>query len=215
MTRAGRRGRLSSRWPDLGIREGPGLDRLALLSPEAIKARTFETLQRMARQGSHHRPIVFVVEDLHWMDPSTLEFLSLLIDQVPMAQLLLVLTCRPAFHLPWGFRAHLIPITLDRLSPSQAHILVQRVAAKSLPPTVQQHLVAHTDGVPLFIEELTKMVLESGRLQAHADQSGVSSRPNSRPPSGAMCASVQCRPCSKCQTIRFRRRSSSCVAKSG
>jgi len=140
-----------------------------LLTPQRQRQQILEALQAWLLAEATRHPVLFIVEDLHWMDPSTLEFLSLLIDQVPTARLLLVLTCRPEFHPPWGFRAHLTPITLGRLAPSQATIMVQRVAGKALPPVVQQHLVAHTDGVPLFIEEVTKLVLESGQLQTHAD----------------------------------------------
>jgi predicted ATPase/class 3 adenylate cyclase len=139
-----------------------------LVTPQRQRQQTLDALLTWLLATAARSPVLFVVEDLHWLDPSTLEFLSLLIDQVPTARLLLMLTCRPEFHPPWGFRAHLTPITLDRLSPTQADMMVQRVAGKALPPAVQQHLVAHTDGVPLFIEEVTKLVLESWPLPAHA-----------------------------------------------
>ncbi len=138
-------------------------------TPQDQRQQTLEALLAWLLAEATRQPVLFIVEDLHWMDPSTLEFLGLLIDQVPTARLLLVLTSRPDFHPSWGFRAHLTPITLGRLSPRQAELIVQRLAGQALPPAVQQYLVTHTDGVPLFIEEVTKLVLESERLQTHAD----------------------------------------------
>jgi predicted ATPase/class 3 adenylate cyclase len=138
------------------------------LTPQRQRQKTLEALRAWFLAKATQHPVLLIVEDLHWLDPSTLELLSLLMDQVATARLLLVLTHRPEFQAPWGFRAYLSPIRLGRLSHSQADLLVQRVAGKALPAEVQQHLIAHTDGVPLFIEEFTKMVLESGLLQAHA-----------------------------------------------
>jgi predicted ATPase len=116
------------------------------------------------------QPVLFVVEDLHWVDPTTLEFLSLLVDQVPTARILALFTGRPDFHPPWTERAHLTPMTLNRLPRRQAAELTGRVAhGKTLPPEVVEQIVAKTDGVPLFVEELTKMVLESGLLQERED----------------------------------------------
>src|SRR5439155_20839941 len=95
-----------------------------------------------------------------------LEFLTLLIDQGPTACLLTMLTYRPEFHASWGFRAHLTPLTLSRLPRPQATQMTVRVTGgKALPSEVVAQVVAKTDGVPLFVEELTKMVLESGLLQ--------------------------------------------------
>jgi tetratricopeptide (TPR) repeat protein len=109
--------------------------------------------------------VLFVVEDLHWSDPSTLEFLTLLLDQGPTARLLTLLTCRPEFAVPWSFRAHCTPLTLPRLPQAQVAEMIGRVAGDTaLPPEIVTQIAVKTDGVPLFIEELTKMVLESGLL---------------------------------------------------
>jgi predicted ATPase len=87
------------------------------------------------------------VEDLHWVDPSTLEFLTLVVDQGPTARLLTLLTCRPEFQSPWGFRTHLTPLALQRLSPPQVEaIIAQMTGGKALPPAVLQHVVTKTDG---------------------------------------------------------------------
>jgi predicted ATPase len=114
--------------------------------------------------------VLFIVEDLHWVDPSTLEFLNLLVDQSPTARIMVLMTYRPEFTPPWPSRAHLTPLTLSRLPRPQVERMVASVAgAKVLPRDVVQQIVAKTDGVPLFVEELTKTVLESGLLREHAD----------------------------------------------
>src|SRR2546422_3547899 len=106
------------------------------------------------------------MEALHWADPSTLEFLSLLIGQGPTARILILLTFRPEFSPPWALRSHLTQVTLSRLPRKQAEEMVERVTGgKALPAEVVQQVVVKTDGVPLFIEELTKMMLESGLLR--------------------------------------------------
>jgi predicted ATPase len=111
-----------------------------------------------------------LVEDLHWSDPSTLEFLTLLLDQGPTSRLLTLLTCRPEFAVPWSFRAHCTPLTLPRLPQAQVAEMIGGVAGgKALPPEVVAQIAVKTDGVPLFVEELTKMVLESGLLHEGED----------------------------------------------
>ena len=140
------------------------------LTPQRQRQKTLEALLAWLMEQTARQPLLFIVEDLHWVDPSTLELLSLLIDQAPTAAMLTLLTCRPEFRPPWGFRAHLTPLTLSRLPRPQVAAMVTRVAGgKALPAEVHQQIVAKTDGVPLFVEELTKMVLESGLLQERED----------------------------------------------
>jgi predicted ATPase len=110
--------------------------------------------------------VIFVMEDLHWVDPTTLEFLTLLVDQGPTARILALWTFRPDFSPPWTGRSHLTQVTLPRLPRQQVTEMADRVAhGKALPAEVVEQVVAKTDSVPLFVEELTKMVLESGLLQ--------------------------------------------------
>jgi class 3 adenylate cyclase/predicted ATPase len=136
------------------------------VSPEQQKQKTLQTLLTILLRIAVQQPVLFVMEDLHWVDPTTLEFLSLLVDQGPTARILTLLTFRPDFSPPWTGRAHLTQVTLNRLPRRQAAELTGRVAhGKALPAEVVEHVVAKTDGVPLFVEELTKMVLESGLLQ--------------------------------------------------
>lgn len=114
--------------------------------------------------------MLLVIEDLHWIDPSTLEFLGVLVDQVPTAPLYLLGTCRPGFTVPWPHRTYLTQLTLTRLPPQQVAAMVTGVAGgKRLPLEVVHQVVQKTDGVPLFVEALTKMVLESDVLQEHAE----------------------------------------------
>ena len=141
------------------------------VSPEQQKQKTLHGLLTILLRIAAQQPVLFVMEDLHWIDPTTLEFLSLLVDQGPTARILALWTCRPDFSPPWTGRAHLTQLTLPRLPRHQTAELTGRVAhGKALPPEVVAQVVAKTDGVPLFVEELTKMVLESGLLQERADR---------------------------------------------
>src|SRR5262249_14665278 len=138
-------------------------------SPEQHKQQTLHALLAILLRRATQQPVVFIMEDLHWADPTTLEFLRLLVDQGPTARLLVLVTFRPNFIPPWTGRAHLTPVTLPRLPRRQAAEMTDRVAHnKALPPEVVEQIVAKTDGVPLFVEELTKMVLESGLLREQA-----------------------------------------------
>jgi predicted ATPase len=135
------------------------------MSPEQQKQQTLHALLTILQRISIRQPVLLVMEDLHWVDPSTLELLSLLVDQGPTARILALFTCRPDFTPPWTGRAHLTPVTLNRLPRRQAAEMTSRVAhGKALPPEVIAQVVARTDGVPLFVEALTKLVLESGLL---------------------------------------------------
>jgi DNA-binding winged helix-turn-helix (wHTH) protein/class 3 adenylate cyclase/predicted ATPase len=140
------------------------------LTPQQQKQKTLDTLCTWLLTEARRQPVLFMVEDLHWSDPSTLELLTLLIDHGPTARLLTLLTCRPEFEPPWTPRAHVTPLTLGRLSRSQVEDMIgQLIRGKPLPPAVVAQIVAKTDGVPLFVEELTTMVLEAGLLQEEAN----------------------------------------------
>ena len=140
------------------------------LTPQRQRQKTLQTLLAWLYAEAQQQPVLLIVEDLHWVDPSTLELLSLLIDQCAPIRLCLVLTARPEFHPPWAMVAHLTTLTLRRLAPAEVGRLVAHVVGdKALPPAVLQELVRKTDGVPLFVEELTKTVLESGLLEEQED----------------------------------------------
>ncbi|HVN86514.1 MAG TPA: adenylate/guanylate cyclase domain-containing protein [Candidatus Binatia bacterium] len=140
------------------------------LSPQAQKQKILDAVLALLLQLADRNALVLVMEDLHWIDPSTLELLSRLLDQGPMSRMLAVLTFRPEFHPPWPNRSYLTHVMLNRLPRKQTEVMVRRVVGgKTLPAEVEQQLVTKTDGVPLFVEELVKMVLESGLLQEQDD----------------------------------------------
>ena len=139
------------------------------LTPLRQRQHTLEALLAWLVAEATRQPVLFIVEDLHWIDPSTLEFLTLLIERGPTAPILTVLTCRPEFHPSWSLRAYVTLRTLSRLAhPQVAQMLLRITGDRTLPMEIVQQVVTKTDGVPLFVEELTKMVLESGFLhEAH------------------------------------------------
>src|SRR5215468_2048888 len=141
------------------------------VSPAQQKQQTLHTLLTILLRIAAQQPVLFVMEDLHWVDPTTLEFLSLVMDQGHTGRILALWTCRPDFPIPWTGRSHLTQVTLSRLPRRQAAEMMGQVAhRKALPAEVVEQVVAKTDGVPLFVEELTKMVLESGLLQEREDR---------------------------------------------
>jgi class 3 adenylate cyclase len=136
------------------------------LSPQKQKQKTQEALVAWVIEETEKDAVFCAWEDLHWADPSTLEVLTLFVDQVPTARLLALLTFRPEFIPPWRSRSHITQLALGRLDQPQVEAMVQQVTGgKVLPAEVLQQIVRKTDGVPLFVEELTKMVLESGLLR--------------------------------------------------
>src|SRR4029453_14012205 len=130
------------------------------------RQKTLETLVALLLEQAEHQPVLFIVEDLHWTDPTTLELLNLVIDQTPTASLLVLLTCRPHFQPAWHHRSYLTEITVNRLSHTQVAQIVTCIAdGKTLPQEVLGQIVEKTDGVPLFVEEMTKALLEAGYLK--------------------------------------------------
>jgi TOMM system kinase/cyclase fusion protein len=141
------------------------------MSPEQQRQKTLHAFLTIFLRIAAQQPMLFVMEDLHWIDPTTLELLSLLVDQGPTVRILALFTFRPDFSPPWTGRSHLTQVTLARLPRRQATEMTGQVArGKALPVEVVEQVVAKTDGVPLFVEELTKMVLESGLLQERAER---------------------------------------------
>ncbi|MFY0523636.1 protein kinase domain-containing protein [Archangium gephyra] len=125
------------------------------------KRQVLEALRRLFSRMAEERPVLLVIEDLHWADPSTLELLGLLCDGTTRARLLAVLSARPEFHPPWPPSPGFHRLGLDRLPAESAAVLVREVdRGTSLPEETVQQLVAKTDGIPLFVEEMTRMVLE-------------------------------------------------------
>src|SRR5262249_8166359 len=137
------------------------------LSPQRQRQKTLETIVTLLQEHAERHPVLFIVEDLHWTDPSTLELLHLVIEQIPTTSILTLLTCRPTFQPSWHHRSYITEITLNRLSRAQVEQIVTRIIdGKTLPPEVLVQIVEKTDGVPLFVEEFTKSLLDSGQLKA-------------------------------------------------
>jgi class 3 adenylate cyclase/tetratricopeptide (TPR) repeat protein len=135
------------------------------LSPQRQKALTIAAFVDHIVGLSRRQPVLCLVEDAHWCDPTSLEVLERLVHQVPELRVLVVITSRPEFTVPW-MASHTTALTLTRLSRTQVAAMVEHLTTgKALPPEVLAHILDKTDGVPLFVEELTKTVLESGLLQ--------------------------------------------------
>jgi class 3 adenylate cyclase/predicted ATPase len=139
----------------------PALERGA----EQQKARTLAALMAQLEARSARQPVLVIFEDVQWIDPTTSEFLGLVIDRIQNLPVLLIITHRADFTPPWTGYAHITTLSLNRLSQAQSAAIVERITGgKPIPPEVHEQIVAKTDGIPLFVEELTKAVLESGLL---------------------------------------------------
>jgi class 3 adenylate cyclase/tetratricopeptide (TPR) repeat protein len=136
------------------------------VDPQRRKERTLSVLADRLAALATKLPLLMIVEDLHWADPTTLEFFSRTILRLPEMRILLVMTYRPEFRVPWTGHAQVTALHLNRLGRRHCSAIIESVAnCKALPPTVMEQIIAKTDGVPLFVEELTKTVLESGLLE--------------------------------------------------
>jgi class 3 adenylate cyclase/predicted ATPase len=141
------------------------------LTPQQQRHKTLQAILTVVLELAARQPVLLIVDDLHWTDPSTLELLTLIVEQVPTTRICVVLTCRPTFRLPWEPHSYLTQITLSRLQQRQVEQMVLHITGgKLLPAEVLQALVAKTDGVPLFVEELTKSLLETDFLWEAEDQ---------------------------------------------
>lgn len=141
------------------------------LSPQEQRQRTQDVLVAWMLEEAERQPVLVVWEDLHWADPSTQELLGLFIDQVPTVPMLHVMAFRPTFVAPWPTHSHMTLLTLNHLERPQVEALITRLTGgKPLPLEVVEHIVGKTDGVPLYVEELTKMLLDSDLLDKGAEQ---------------------------------------------
>jgi class 3 adenylate cyclase/tetratricopeptide (TPR) repeat protein len=148
--------------PLLGLESTPDYPS-QLLAPAQQRRRLVSTLTAWIFASARLQPVVLLVEDLQWVDPSTLELLGLLVEQGATVPLLLLLTARPDFHAPWPLRAHQAQLVLNRLSRRHVRAMVRQVIARvALSDEVVEAVAARTDGVPLFVEELTRLVHEGG-----------------------------------------------------
>ena len=141
------------------------------LSPQRKKERTLEALLRQLEGLARQQPVLMVFEDAHWIDPTSRELLDLTVERVRSLPVLLIVTFRPEFQPPWTGQPQVTMLALNRLDRRDRTALVEQIAGgKALPDDVIAQIVERTDGVPLFVEELTKSVLESGLLREEADR---------------------------------------------
>jgi class 3 adenylate cyclase/predicted ATPase len=142
-----------SRYPELNM------------SPQKQKDETLKALVDHVIALAREQPVLMIFEDVHWVDPTTQEFLDVMVPRVANYPILLLITFRPEYIAGWLGHGHIVPVTLTRLGRTDATALVERVTGgKPLPDEVLDQIIAKTDGVPLFVEELTKTVLEAGWL---------------------------------------------------
>lgn len=140
------------------------------LAPGQLRARTLEALLNQLLELSRQMPVLFLVEDLHWIDPTSLKLLQLVIASIERAQILLLITSRPSALLKPDAQRNVTELTLDRLSPEHTGTIIERLArGRRLPSEVMSQILAKTDGMPLFVEELTRTLLESGLLREEGD----------------------------------------------
>jgi class 3 adenylate cyclase len=147
------------------------------LSPQRKKERTLAALLRQPQALARRQPILMIFEDLHWIDPTSREVLDLTVEKITGLPVLLVATYRPEFQPPWVGGSQVTVIALNRLGRNEGARLVHRLAGNlgSLPPDIVDEIVERTDGVPLFVEELTKAVVEAGADRGNASISAMPS----------------------------------------
>jgi class 3 adenylate cyclase/tetratricopeptide (TPR) repeat protein len=134
-------------------------------SSPSFKRRTLDVLVTIVERMASAQPVLLLLEDAHWIDPSTLEFMRLMLERLVSARLLVLLTARPEFKPGWTY-PHLVQVNLDRLSRRDRVAMIEKLTGgRSLPSLVLDQIVAKTDGVPLFVEELTKTVLQGDLLR--------------------------------------------------
>jgi class 3 adenylate cyclase/predicted ATPase len=133
------------------------------LAPAERRQRTQAALAKQLAGLTHQRPALMIVEDAHWVDPTSLEVFGRTVDQIKTLPVLLIVTFRPEFNAPWAGQSHVRSLALSRLGEREAAAIIASILGnKDLPAEVTAEIVERTDGVPLFVEEMTKAVLEAG-----------------------------------------------------
>ncbi len=141
------------------------------LTPEERKEKTLAALMEYFEGLARPQPLLLVIEDVHWADPTSLELIDLIVERAPRWRLLVIVTFRPEFAAPWADRLQTTLVTLGRLTPTQCAGLIAGVTAgKHLPRAITEQITERADGIPLFVEELTKAVVEGGALVDAGDR---------------------------------------------
>jgi class 3 adenylate cyclase len=149
----------------LGVKEGT--EPIAVLTPEAIRTRTFETLKQMSLNGSQRRPLIFEIEDLHWVDKTSEAYLASLVESLPGTAMLLLTTYRPGYRPPWIDKSYATQLSLRSLTlPDSTTVVHSTSQHTALPEPLQQRIIEKAEGNPFFLEELTRAVIEHGEFQA-------------------------------------------------
>ena len=157
------------------------------MTSEQRRQRTLEALGSQVEALSRSKPVLMIFEDAHWTDPTSLEALSRIVDRLRTFRVLLIVTFRPDFNPPWIGRPYVTAVTLNRLAQRDIEAVIDHVVGnKLIPASIRQDIIERTDGIPLFVEEMTKAVLEAGN--AGAAQRTVASIPS---PALAVPASLQ------------------------
>jgi class 3 adenylate cyclase/predicted ATPase len=148
------------------------------LSPEQRRQRTLEALTAQVARLASRQPVLMIFEDAHWTDPTSLEAFGRTVDRIKTLPVLLIVTFRPEFNPPWVGQSRVTSVTLNRLGEREATAIIARlVGNKDLPADVMAEIVERTDGIPLFVEEMTKAVLEAeGEGEARRTVAAVPSR---------------------------------------
>ena len=177
---AHRLGILKEKLNELGLNSGDRLACLALLlgipledhastlalEPEKVRRLTFETLLTMYEREARGQPMLIVVEDVHWCDPSTLEFLHLVTEGLRRARAMIIATFRPEARLPWSSGTNVVFLPLSKLTSGHSKDLVAKlVGDEQIPEDVLQEILVRGDGIPLFVEELTRSVIDGGAVR--------------------------------------------------
>jgi class 3 adenylate cyclase/predicted ATPase len=132
------------------------------LAPEQKRQKTLEALTAQLEALSQSKPVLMIFEDVHWTDPTSLETLGRMVDRLRTLGVLLIITHRPEFEAPWIGRPYVTALSLNRLGEREIGAMIDRVTGnKQLPDNVRQDIIERTDGIPLFVEEMTKAVLEA------------------------------------------------------
>ena len=132
------------------------------LTPQQRRQKTLEALTAQLEALSRSNPILMIFEDVHWIDPTSLEALGRAVDRIRTLGVLLIVTYRPEFEPPWIGRPHVTALTVNRLGEREIDAMIDRVTGKKpLPENIRQEIIERTDGIPLFVEEMTKAVLEA------------------------------------------------------
>jgi predicted ATPase/class 3 adenylate cyclase len=132
------------------------------LTPEERRQRTLEALILQIQALARQNPVLIIFEDAHWTDPTSLEVFSRAVERIQAFRVLLIVTFRPEFNPPWIGRPHVTALTINRLTGREIGAMIDRVVGnKQLPANIRQDIIERTDGIPLFVEEMTKAVLEA------------------------------------------------------